>query len=99
MGFPFHAPGKDPKDRLDHLEALTAPLLIVQGTRDTMGTQEEVCDYFEDGRINASIVVNWLEDGNHDLKPRVKSGFSHPQHIESAIDQVANFVFEQHSLT
>ncbi len=99
LGFPFHAPGKDPKDRLDHLAALTAPLLIVQGTRDTMGTQEEVTGYFKDGRISDSIEVNWLEDGNHDLKPRIKSGFSHPQHIESAIDQVANFVFKQNPMT
>lgn len=98
LGFPFHAPGKDPKDRLDHMEALTAPLLIVQGTRDSMGTQEEVAGYFEDGRISDSIVVNWLEDGNHDLKPRIKSGFSHLQHIESAIEQVANFVFKQNSM-
>lgn len=99
LGFPFHAPGKDPKDRLDHLVALTAPLLIVQGTRDTMGTQAEVTGYFEDKRISDSIEVNWLEDGNHDLKPRIKSGFSHLQHIESAIDQVAKFVFKQHSNT
>lgn len=99
LGFPFHAPGKDPKDRLDHLAALTAPLLIVQGTRDTMGTQEEVTGYFEDGRISDSIEVNWLEDGNHDLKPRIKSGFSHPQHIESAIDQVAKFILRVTAIT
>lgn len=99
LGFPFHAPGKDPKDRLDHLETITAPLLIVQGTRDTMGTQEEVSGYFNDGRINDSIQVNWLEDGNHDLKPRIKSGFSHQQHIDSAIDQVANFILRVNSIT
>lgn len=99
LGFPFHAPGKDPKDRLDHLETITTPLLIVQGTRDTMGTQEEVSGYFNDGRINDSIQVNWLEDGNHDLKPRIKSGFSHQQHIDSAIDQVANFILRVNSIT
>lgn len=92
MGFPFHAVGKDPKDRLDHLKALTEPLLIVQGTRDNMGTQEEVNAYKKEGRLNPSIQVSWLEDGNHDLKPRIVSGFSHQQHINSAIEQVAEYV-------
>lgn len=96
LGFPFHAPGKDPKDRLDHLKALTEPLLIIQGTRDTMGHQEEVEGYRGSGRINPSITLSWLEDGNHDLKPRKASGFSHQQHIENAIQQVAGFVLKLH---
>lgn len=98
LGFPFHAPGKDPKDRLDHLKDLTQPLLIVQGTRDTMGTFEEVNGYIKERRLNTSIQMQWLEDGNHDLKPRKVSGFSHQQHINSAIEQVAEFVLnvQQH---
>lgn len=92
LGYPFHAPKKDSKDRLDHLKELTAPLLIVQGTRDPMGNQEEVMGYQEEGRINAAIKLSWLEDGDHDLKPRKASGYSHQQHKESAIEQVAEFV-------
>jgi predicted alpha/beta-hydrolase family hydrolase len=92
LGFPFHAPGKDPKDRLDHLQDLTQPLLIVQGTRDTMGTREDVDGYSQEEKINPAIQMHWLEDGNHDLKPRKISGFSHQQHIDSAIEQVAEFV-------
>lgn len=91
FGFPFHAPGKEPKDRLDHLESLSSPLLIVQGTRDTMGSREEVDGYFEQGKISSSLNLTWLEDGNHDLKPRKASGFSHQQHINSAVDAVAEF--------
>lgn len=94
MGFPFHAVGKDPKDRLDHLKELTQPLLIVQGTRDAMGTQEEVSGYIKEGRLNSSIQISWLKDGNHDLKPRIVSGFSHQQHKDSAIKQVAEFVLQ-----
>lgn len=94
LGFPFHAPGKEPKDRLDHLKALTQPLLIVQGSRDTMGTKEEIIDYIDEKRISSSIQMAWLEDGNHDLKPRKVSGFSHQEHIDSAIKQVAEFVFK-----
>ena len=92
LGFPFHAVGKEPKDRLDHLKDLVAPLLIVQGSRDTMGTQEEVLEYLKEERINASIKIRWLEDGNHDLKPRKVSGFTHQEHINSAIEQVTDYV-------
>jgi len=94
LGFPFHAPKKDPKDRLNHLKELNETLLIVQGTRDALGNQEEVNGYINDERLNASIQLSWLEDGDHDLKPRRASGFSHQQHIDSAIDQVAEFIFE-----
>ena len=97
LGFPFHAPGKDPKDRLNHLKELTEPLLIVQGTRDTMGTKEDVAGYLAEESINASITMSWLLDGNHDLKPRKASGFSHQQHMNSAIEQVANFVLSLNS--
>lgn len=92
LGFPFHAPGKEPKNRLDHLQDLAEPLLIVQGTRDTMGTQEDVQDYLKAGRISSKIEMAWLTDGNHDLKPRKVSGFSHQEHIDTAIDRVAEFV-------
>ena len=92
MGFPFHAPGKDPKDRLDHLKRLKSPLLIVQGTRDTMGTHEEVSGYINQGSISPAANLVWLEDGNHDLKPRKASGFSHQEHLDRAINEVAEFV-------
>ena len=97
LGFPFHAPGKDPKDRLNHLKDLTEPLLIVQGTRDTMGTLEEVSSYIKEGSVNSSVEVSWLEDGNHDLKPRKASGFSHQEHINYAIQQVADFLLKLES--
>jgi predicted alpha/beta-hydrolase family hydrolase len=96
MGFPFHAPAKDPKDRLDHLQKLTQPLLIVQGTRDIMGTREDVNGYIQEARISATIQISWLDDGDHDLKPRKVSGFSHQQHIDSAIERVAEFVLRLH---
>lgn len=94
LGYPFHAPKKDPKERLDHLKQLTEPLLIVQGTRDALGNQEEVNGYTKAEEINSSIKVSWLEDGDHDLKPRKISGFSHQQHIDSAVEQVAEFVLK-----
>ena len=42
LGYPFHPPGKPEKQRTSHLETLRKPLLMVQGTRDTMGTKDDV---------------------------------------------------------
>lgn len=96
IGFPFHAPKKDPKDRLDHLVDISKPMLIFQGTRDVMGNKEEVTEYQKQKRIDCAIKIHWLEDGDHDLKPRKASGLSHQQHINTIIEQLAEYVLTLH---
>ncbi len=91
FGFPFHAPGKPVKDRIEHLAALDKPMLVLQGTRDTMGTQEEVSHY----QLSKHIQLFWLEDGDHSLKPRKASGFDYQQHLEKAIQHAANFMLSR----
>ncbi|EPB4565212.1 alpha/beta fold hydrolase, partial [Vibrio vulnificus] len=41
LGFPFHPPGKPEKFKGEHLQTLSKPTLILQGERDTFGTQTE----------------------------------------------------------
>ena len=78
LGYPFHPPKKPAKLRTAHLERLKTPTLISQGTRDPFGTREEVATYVLSDRIE----ILWLEDGDHDLKPRKKfSGFSAQDHL------------------
>ncbi len=88
LGYPFHPIGKPEKLRTAHLPSLNKPLLIVQGERDTLGNQDEVKTY----SLGDNTTVKWLEDGDHDLKPRKKSGFTHDQHIDSAVAATANFI-------
>ena len=64
------------------------PLLVVQGCRDTFGTQEEVSEY----ALPDSIRLLFLEDGDHSFKPRKKSGFSQAQHIIQAIATSSEFI-------
>ena len=92
LGFPFHAPGKDPKDRIHHLEKLKTRTLICQGTRDSMGGQAEVESYQKNGQLSNGIQIHWLEDGDHSFSPRKKSGFSLDQHIASVCDAIAIFM-------
>jgi predicted alpha/beta-hydrolase family hydrolase len=73
LGYPFHPPGKPDQLRTSHLAELKTPTLIVQGTRDQFGTREEVATY----QLSKNIEILWMEDGDHDLKPRKSvSGFS-----------------------
>lgn len=66
LGYPFHPPAQPGKTRTAHLETLRTPTLICQGTRDPFGTREEVATY----RLSPTIELHWVEDGDHDLKPR-----------------------------
>ena len=78
LGYPFHPPGQPEKLRTAHLTGLTTPALICQGTRDEFGTRDEVPGYDLSDRIE----ILWLEDGDHDLKPRKTiSGFSSADHL------------------
>jgi uncharacterized protein len=88
LGYPFHPPGKPQRLRVAHLESLRTPTLVVQGTRDALGSREEVAGY----RLSRSIRVHWVEDGDHSLKPRARSGRSERQNLDEAVDAVAQFV-------
>ena len=80
LGYPFHPPEKPGQLRTEHLGKLKTPTLIVQGTRDPFGTKEEVPSY----ALSKKIEVLWLEDGDHDLKPRkTVSGFSTADHLKT----------------
>ena len=87
MGYPFHPPGRPEKLRTAHLAELETPALIVQGERDTFGTRSEV-DGFD---LSESIEVAWMPDGDHSLKPRVKSGYTLEQNVAACVEAIAQF--------
>ena len=87
LGYPFHPPGKPESLRTSHLETLKTKTLIIQGTRDALGSADEVEGY----ALSPSIAVHWVGDGDHSLKPRKSSGRTLEQNMEEAIDQAARF--------
>ena len=89
LGYPFHPPGKPEQLRTAHLEGLLTPALIVLGTRDPFGTRDEVATY----TLSPQIELLWLEDGDHDLKPRKSvSGLSAADHLRSMAKEVAEWM-------
>lgn len=86
LGYPFHPVGKPTQLRTAHLAELRTPTLIVQGTRDPFGTQGEVATY----KLSKAIKILWLEDGDHDLRPRkAVSGFSMADHLTTMAEASA----------
>lgn len=88
FGYPFHPRGKPDSLRTEHLKVLAKPLFILQGERDPMGSFDEVSGY----NLSPSVALTWLGDGDHDLKPRVRSGFTQEEHLATAFDAIKRFV-------
>ncbi|MGI9277271.1 MAG: alpha/beta family hydrolase [Endozoicomonas sp.] len=91
LGYPFHAAGKKDKPRTEHLKHMDTPVLVIQGDRDAMGGRETVSGY----ELSGQVRIEWLEDGNHDLKPRKVSGYSHQRHLERAAQRVMAFMADK----
>ena len=88
LGYPFHPPGKPEQLRTAHLAGLKTPALICQGTRDIFGSREEVSGY----TLSKKIEILWLEDGDHDLKPRKAiSGFTAADHLKTVAEKVRDW--------
>lgn len=88
LGYPFHPPDRPDRLRTAHLADLRTPTLIVQGTRDSFGTPEDVAGY----ALSPAIRLLWLEDGDHSFKPRASSGHKEKEHLAAAVEAVVGFV-------
>lgn len=88
LGYPFHPVGKAEVLRTAHLSDLLTPALICQGTRDPFGSREEVASY----DLSKQISMHWLEDGDHDFKPRKGiTGRTLADNIDDAAARVASW--------
>ncbi|QOL24528.1 alpha/beta hydrolase [Thalassotalea sp. LPB0316] len=88
LGYPFHPPKKPEKHRLAPLMVNRVPTLICQGDRDTLGNKPEIDSYL----LAAHYQLMFLPDGDHDFKPRVRSGYNQEQHLVSVAQAIRGFV-------
>ncbi|QIZ78860.1 alpha/beta hydrolase [Ferrimonas lipolytica] len=91
LGYPFHPVGKNEPEkwRWQPLQHATAPLHIIQGSRDTFGNRVEL----EQHILPNQVTMTWLEDGDHSFKPRKVSGFTQHQHIQQAAQLIRAAIF------
>ncbi len=81
FGFPFYPAGKPEKHRLSFLENLTAPCLIIQGTRDQLGSLEWVSRQ----TLPSNVEIIWIEGADHDFKTLKKYNRS----IDDTISEIS----------
>lgn len=89
LGYPLHPPGNPAKLRVEHLEHIKRPMLFVQGTRDALGTPDEIQPFVKNLRPAAKIYA--IEGGDHSFKAPKKFGVEQPQVYENAMDEIARW--------
>lgn len=65
FGYPLHPPGKPDQLRVEHLPSITAPVLIVQGERDSFGTPDELRPAL--ASMKAGVDLHVVARGDHSL--------------------------------
>lgn len=89
LGYPLHPPGNPAKLRVEHLEHVRKPMLFVQGTRDALGTPEEIQPFIKGLRPAAKIHA--IEGGDHSFKAPKKFGMAQEEIYETAMDEIVRW--------
>ncbi|HWF90571.1 MAG TPA: alpha/beta family hydrolase [Pyrinomonadaceae bacterium] len=90
LGYPLHPPGQPTKLRVEHLEHIKKPMLFVQGTRDALGTPEEIKPFVKNLRPAAKI--HEIEGGDHSFKAPKKFGLSPDKIFETSMDEIDRWI-------
>ena len=92
LGYPLHPPGRPEKMRDEHLSDVSAPMLFVQGARDTFGTAAEIREVIKKRRLPAKVYV--IDGGDHSFKAPKSLGVPQQTIYETIMDQVAEWARE-----
>ncbi len=84
LGYPLHPPGKPERLRAKHLPRIAAPMLFVQGERDTFGTPDELRPVIAALAPPAELYV--AAGGDHSFKVRKGEGRLQEE-VESAVQE------------
>ncbi|MBT8197496.1 MAG: hypothetical protein KJO84_03230, partial [Acidimicrobiia bacterium] len=88
LGYPFVAPGKRETRNTQHLAAISAPQLFIQGDRDALGPLDVVKPEV-DAIPGARLEV--IEGGDHSFKVRKKDGRDQSEVFESLVELMVGF--------
>jgi predicted alpha/beta-hydrolase family hydrolase len=92
LGYPLHPPGRPDKLRDAHLKEIHAPMLFVQGARDTFGTAEEISAVIKRLRLPAKVYP--IEGGDHSFKVPKSLGVPQLAIYEMIMDKVVEWTRE-----
>jgi predicted alpha/beta-hydrolase family hydrolase len=86
LGYPLHPPGRPDKLRAKHLPDIRAPMLFVQGARDSFGTPDELGPIIKQLKTTADLCV--VEGGDHSFKVPKHAATPQEQVYESVLDEI-----------
>lgn len=89
FGYPFHPSGKAGRWRIAHLPHVHCPTCIIQGSRDPFGRPDEVAAY---PAIARAVDLNWIDGGDHDLRPLKTSARVQDDLIAEAATMATDFM-------
>jgi len=72
LGYPLHAAGKPEKVRDEHFRRLTAPVLFVSGTRDSLAAKPDLQKSAR--KVRGKVSWCWLDTADHGFRPLKSSG-------------------------
>jgi predicted alpha/beta-hydrolase family hydrolase len=90
LGYPLHPPGNPARLRVEHLKDIQKPMLFVQGTRDALGTPDEIRPFIKDLRPAAKI--HSIEGGDHSFKVPKKFGLNQDEIFETSMDEIDQWI-------
>lgn len=90
LGYPFHPTGKPKELRLEPVQQIQTPTLILQGMLDTFGDRKEVERY----TLSPSVTVHFVREGDHSFQPPKTSERTRESNWKHCVDQIQKFVFE-----
>ena len=89
LGFPLHAPNRPGIERAEHLEAVSFPMLFLQGTRDALadlGLMQTVCE-----RLGSRATLHVVEGGDHSFGVLKRSGRNEAEVIAELGDTIVEW--------
>jgi len=89
LGYPLHPPGQPQKLRTDHWPSIKVPMLFMQGTRDSLGTPDEIKPILKKLKVQAEMYV--VDTGDHSLKVQKSVGLTQDEVYARAMDKIVEW--------
>ncbi len=90
FGFPLHPAGKPATERADHLSLVEAPMLFLQGPRDTLATPELLGPVIR--RLGKRATLHSVEGADHGFKVLKRSGRTEEDVILELAETAARWI-------
>lgn len=90
LGYPLHPPGRPDKLRSEHLGRIRAPMVFIQGARDTFGTPAELRTALADVKAERDLYV--VEGGDHSFKVPKRVGVPQDQVYAAVYDEIVRWI-------